>query len=175
MSQKMHPVPYFQSGSPLTDEYLASHTFLNGSIYPYPGMVGQTVEFQMGTPGAWNLGEFQLVKAASGVTPALGDLLYWSDRTIFEVTTAVTSEIVAGFAPVLMTAAASAFWMVLIGDQRGGTRDVLYSVVDDGPGEQRHGRGDDCPSAHSREVPGGGVRDALRQVPGERQERALVC
>lgn len=116
MSQSGHPVPYFQSGSPLTDEYLASNTFLNGTQYPYPGMKGAVCQFQIGGPGNWNLGVFQLVKAASGVTPALGDVLYWSDRTIFEVTNVVTGGQLAGISPALMTAAASAFWMVLEGD-----------------------------------------------------------
>lgn len=116
MSQARHPAPYFQSGSPLTDEYLASYTFLNGTHFPYPGMKGQIAEFQAGSPGNWNLLTVQLVVAASAITPALGDLLYWSDKTIFEVTTTVTGQQIAGFAPVLMTAAASGFWMILAGD-----------------------------------------------------------
>lgn len=116
MSQAGHPAPYFQSGSPLTDEYLASYTFLNGTKLPYPGMLGQISEFQAGTPGAWNLLTVQLVKAATSITPALGDLLYWSDKTIWEVTTTVTGQQIAGFAPVLMAGAASYFWAILKGD-----------------------------------------------------------
>lgn len=118
MSLSAHPIPYFQSGSPVTDEYLAANTFLNGSHLPYPGMLGQIVEFDQGTPGARNICRFQLVKAASGITPAEGAVLYWSDKTIYEVTTTVTGQQLAGISPALMTAAASNFWMIKKGDDK---------------------------------------------------------
>lgn len=118
MSLYRHPGAYFQSGSPMTDEYLASYTFLNGTQFPYPGMKGQITEFDIGTGGARNIITVQLVKAASGVTPAKGALLYFtaSGKGIYEVTTTYAAGSLAGVCPVLMTAAASAFWMIKKGD-----------------------------------------------------------
>lgn len=117
MSLNVHPAPYFVTGSPITDEYLASYTFPNGTSLPYPGMLGQVVQFDQGTTTK-NICVFQLVKAASAITPAEGAVLYWSDKTIFEVTTTVTGQQLAGIAPKLMAAAASYFWMIKKGDDK---------------------------------------------------------
>lgn len=113
--------PWFTSGSPMTEEYLASNTYFNGSQLPYPGMLGRITEFDVGTIGVPNLCRFQLVKAASGVTPAAGAVLYWASKAAFTVTTVATSGNLAGICPVLMTAAASGFWMIKHGD-----RNVLF-------------------------------------------------
>lgn len=116
MSLARSPIAYFSTGSPVTDEYPTTYTYGNGTNLPYPGMLGMIVEFDQGTPGARNICQFQLVKAASAITPAEGDVLYWSAKTTFTVTTAVTANSLAGIAPALMAAAASYFWMVIKGD-----------------------------------------------------------
>lgn len=112
------PVGYFQSGSPVTDEYLASYTFLNGTQLPYPGMKGMICEFDQGTSDARNICQFQLVIAGAGITPAEGAVLYWLDKAAYTVTTVVAAGNLAGIAPALMTAAASAFWMIKKGDDK---------------------------------------------------------
>jgi len=111
------PVPYFQSGTPAGDEYLAANTFLNGTIYPYPGMLGMIAQFDIGTSGGHNIVTYQLVKAVTSITPILGGVLYWSDKTVYSVTDVATATgQLAGISPRLNAAAASAFWMILEGD-----------------------------------------------------------
>lgn len=116
------PIPYFVSGNPETEEYLASYTFLNGSQLPYPGMLGMRADFDQGSVGARNICSYQLVKAAAGITPGLSHVLYWANKGAYTVTNVATNGgILAGVCPVLMTAAASGFWMIKKGD-----RNVLF-------------------------------------------------
>lgn len=123
MPLNTQPVGYFQSGNPETDEYLASYTFSNLNQLPYPGMLGQVCQYDQGSPGARNICAYQLVLAAAGVTPAKGDVLYWSDKSAYTVTNVATNggELAgvtpAGSGGTGMTAAASGFWMIKKGDR----------------------------------------------------------
>lgn len=105
--------PFFQTGNPETED--------NTTLYA-PGMLGCTTEFdQGGRAGPVNLCVYQLVKCASGVTPAVGSLLYWSDRSAVEVTTTATATgALAGVSRIVPGGAARYIWIL-----KKGSREVL--------------------------------------------------
>jgi hypothetical protein len=106
--------PYFASGNPETEEFTTLYA---------PGMLGLRAEFDQGTPGvAPNRCVYQLVKCASGITPVVGNVMYWSTKNIAAVTTTATNTgNLAGIARIAAAAAAEYIWICKKGD-----REVLF-------------------------------------------------
>lgn len=106
--QRIASVPFFLSGTPAGDELT---TLL------YPGMLGMTTEVNIGTAAAPNIAVVQLVLAAAGITPLLGGVCIWSDKTVWTITDVVTNRgLQAGISSRLNAAAAKYFWMYKQGD-----------------------------------------------------------
>src|SRR5213078_181096 len=109
--------PYFATGNPETEEYTALPA--TGSTLPPRGHLGQVADFdQGGIAGPVNLCRYQLVKCASGITPVVGNVMYWSDKTISEVTTTRTNRgTPAGICRIAAAAAAEYIWILKKGDR----------------------------------------------------------
>jgi hypothetical protein len=100
------PVPYFGTGDPESEVY---------TTLPYPGMLGSICEF---TRASNNICRYQLVKVAAGITTAVGNVMYWSDKSAFTVTTSRTNRgLVAGIARIVATAG-QYIWIVKKGDRQ---------------------------------------------------------
>src|SRR3954451_3222191 len=74
---------YLATGDPETEE---NTTLL------YPGELGRVIDFDRGTAGAPNRCRYQQVRCAAGITPVKGQVLYWNDKSKFEVTTAAANR-----------------------------------------------------------------------------------
>lgn len=109
MAQNQNPVPYFLTGNPETEESLALYA---------AGLLGTYAEYNQGTAVAPNICRYQLVKCDAGITPAVGNVLYWVSRAAFTVTTVRTNRgNVAGIARIAGTIVASYIWMLKRGDR----------------------------------------------------------
>jgi hypothetical protein len=109
MAMNQNPIPYFQTGNPETEESLTLFA---------PGLLGSYAEYNQGTPTAPNVCRYQLVKCDAGITPAIGNVMYWVSRAAFTVTTVRTNRgNVAGIARIAGTIAASYIWILKRGDR----------------------------------------------------------
>lgn len=111
--------PYFASGNPETEEYTALPA-LNSTLPPR-GSLGCVADFdQGGIAGPVNLCRYQLVKCAAGITPVVGSAMFWSDKSISEVTTDRTKRgQFAGVCRIAAAAAAEYIWILKKGDRTG--------------------------------------------------------
>lgn len=107
--------PYFATGDPETEEYTAIP--VSGSTLPPLGSIGCVADFQRASN---NWCRYQLVKVAAAITPVVGSVLYWSNKPIFEVSTA-RSGALAGICRIACAAAAEYIWIL-----KKGRRTVKY-------------------------------------------------
>lgn len=116
--------PYYASGNPETEEYTAIPA--TGSTLPPQGSIGCVADFdQGGAAGPVNLCRYQLVKCAAGITPALGSVMYWSNKPILEVTTVRTNRgAVAGICRIAAATSAEYIWIL-----KKGRRTVLFQAA----------------------------------------------
>lgn len=100
----------FLTGDPETEELTT----------PYAGgELGNFAEFDR---GSGNICRYRLVKAAAGITPVAGQVLYWNNKAIYEVTTANAKRAqLAGICVQAKVGAAKYFWALVRGD-----RNVLF-------------------------------------------------
>lgn len=103
------PIPYFATGNPETEESLTLYA---------GGQLGQFCEYDQGTSAAPNRCRYRLVKCAAGITPAVGNVMYWSTKSAFTVTTDRTNRgNVAGIARIAGSIAAAYIWILVRGDR----------------------------------------------------------
>lgn len=102
-------IPYFLTGNPETEE--------SSTLYA-PGALGSFAWFDQGTSAAPNRCRYRLVKCTTGITPAVGNVMYWVSKAAFTVTTARTNRgNVAGIARIAGTIAAAYIWILVRGDR----------------------------------------------------------
>lgn len=111
--------PYFASGDPETEEYTALPA--TGSTLPPLGSLGCVADF---TRSGWNTCRYQLVKCGAGITPVVGSVLYWLDKSAFTVTTVRSATGLAGIGRIAAAAAAEYIWIL-----KKGRRTVLFQVA----------------------------------------------
>ena len=106
--------PYYATGNPETEEM--------STLYA-PGMLGCVGQFdQGGISGPINLCLYQLVKQAAALSAVVGNVMYWSAKSTFTVTTTATNTgQLAGIARIASATAASYIWICKKGD-----RNVLF-------------------------------------------------
>lgn len=116
-------IPWFTTGNPESED--------SATLYA-PGMLGCIAEFdQGGLAGPMNVLTYQLVKQASGVTSVVGNVMYWSSKPAFSVTTTATNTgLLAGIAQVISALAANYIWVVKRGRRNVLGIDSLTSAAD---------------------------------------------
>jgi hypothetical protein len=115
---------YFASGDPETEEFTALP--MTGSTLPPAGMLGAVADFnRAGLTGPPLMQRYQFVKQAGGITGIVGNVLYWSDKTNFVVTTARTNRgLLSGICRIAAANAASYIWQL-----KKGSRTVKFQAV----------------------------------------------
>lgn len=116
--------PYFASGDPETEEYTALP--VSGSTLPPAGMLGALADFnRAGLTGPPLVQRYQFVKQAAAITGIVGNVLYWSDKPNFVVTTARTNRgFLSGICRIAAANAASYIWQL-----KKGRRTVKFQAV----------------------------------------------
>lgn len=107
-NQKQIQSPYFATGNPETEEMTTLYA---------PGMLGCIAQFdQGGMAGPENVCTYQLILQATAIQAVVGNVMYWSDKSTWKVSTARTGNL-AGIARIAAAAAATYIWILKKGDR----------------------------------------------------------
>src|SRR5262245_22266626 len=100
--------PYFATGDPETEEMTTLYA---------PGMLGCIGQFDRGgLAGPQQPTVYQLVKAATAIQGIVANVMYWTTKTSFLVSTARTGSL-AGICRIAAAAAATYIWILKKGDR----------------------------------------------------------